>query len=381
MMKMDEKNYCHRCGTRLEERFIEEEERIRLYCGMCRSPVYENPVPATAAVVIDERGYVLLVRRGVEPAKEQWCLPGGFLEIDETPEAGCLRELKEETGIEGDIDRLVLNVTSQSPFYRSVLVMGYRVKNCRGFLRAGDDCMDAYFFDSREMPPLAFRSHRAILTMALNIPASPFSVSQVVKSMRMKSFGDFGAYVITSGDHVKVAREGCRGGARIVQYREKQATRKQFLQEARLIREITRQTGTIFIVNDFIDMALLSEADGVHLGQDDISIADARRVTPPGFIIGRSTHSLEQALTAETQGADYIGSGPVFATPTKESYIPIGIEVVKSVIEAVKIPVVAIGGLNLDNYGQLKAIGVKNFAMVREMQDDAARVVETINRK
>ncbi|UCH93242.1 MAG: thiamine phosphate synthase, partial [Candidatus Aminicenantes bacterium] len=145
------------------------------------------------------------------------------------------------------------------------------------------------------------------------------------------------------------------------------------------IRKITGRYGTLFIVNDFIDIALIVKADGVHLGQEDIPIAEARKIVPSGFVIGRSTHSLDQALEAEKQGADYIGSGPVFATPTKEDYIPIGVDTVKQVIDKVGIPVVAIGGLNLDNISELRKVGVRNFAMVRAFQGNTEEVVKKIN--
>ena len=119
--------------------------------------------------------------------------------------------------------------------------------------------------------------------------------------------------------------------------------------------------------------------DGVHLGQDDVKVSTAREIVPENFIIGKSTHSLEQALAAEADGADYIGIGPVYATPTKVDYIPIGVETVKQVMEKVKIPFVCIGGLNLDNYGELIDLGAKNVAMVREFQSDTAGTVKRIN--
>jgi thiamine-phosphate pyrophosphorylase len=153
------------------------------------------------------------------------------------------------------------------------------------------------------------------------------------------------------------------------------------LKSAGEIRKITAADNTLFIVNDFIDIALLAGADGVHLGQDDIPIAEARKITPPDFIIGVSTHSLTQALEAEKQGADYIGCGPVFATPTKENYPPIGPDTVKQVIESVHIPVVTIGGLDLDNIPLLRKVGARNFAMVRALQNNTETVIEKINQE
>ncbi|MEJ2356446.1 MAG: thiamine phosphate synthase, partial [candidate division WOR-3 bacterium] len=152
----------------------------------------------------------------------------------------------------------------------------------------------------------------------------------------------FGAYVITSKDHVKIAGEACKGGARIIQYRDKSSSRQDMLEIADKIRKITKKSGSLFIINDFIDIARMSGADGVHLGQDDIPIQRAREITPEGFIIGISTHSLEQAKEAEEKGADYIGIGPVFSTPTKENYTPIGLSTVEEVLRSVNIPVVAI---------------------------------------
>ena len=189
----------------------------------------------------------------------------------------------------------------------------------------------------------------------------------------------FGAYVITSKNHVEIAREACEGGAKVVQYRDKTSTREEMFKIADEIRKITKEFNTLFIVNDFIDIALNSGADGVHLGQDDVPIQRARKITPDGFIIGVSTHSLEQAVNAEKKGADYIGIGPVFATPTKENYTPIGFAVIREVIGNVNIPVVAIGGLNIGNIDELVEIGVRNVAMVREFQQKTREKVKKIN--
>ncbi len=189
----------------------------------------------------------------------------------------------------------------------------------------------------------------------------------------------FGAYVITSKDHIRIAREACEVGSRIVQYRDKDSSRNDMLKIADRIREITIKSNSLFIVNDFIDVALISGADGVHLGQDDVPLKRAREITPDGFIIGVSTHSLEQAIDAEKAGADYIGIGPVFTTPTKEKYDPIGLSIVGEVIWSVKIPVVAIGGLGLDNIAELTKIGVENVAMVRAFQENTGEKVKKVN--
>ena len=190
---------------------------------------------------------------------------------------------------------------------------------------------------------------------------------------------NFGAYVITSKDHLKIAREACEGGARVIQYRDKTSTRQEILNVADKIREITKNFNSLFIVNDFIDIALLSGADGVHLGQDDIPLSRAREMVPDEYIVGVSTHSLEQALEAEGRGADYIGIGPVFSTPTKKGYNPIGLSTVKEVVRNLKRPLVAIGGLNLENISELIEIGIENVAMVRAFQEDTREKVKKVN--
>lgn len=382
-MNKYEKRFCHFCGSRLTNKQIEG--KIRLYCNQCHRTIYENPLPATGAVVFNQNREVLLVKRNVEPKIGEWCLPGGFVELYEEPEKACLRELTEETGLEGEIDYWAGNVLSDNPIYKSVIVMGYCIKNVHGQLKAGDDCDKAVFFKTGDdMPPLAFRSHRQILENVLTHEAKQEkNQMQRVKGgyLDLNDPGCFGAYVISSGNHLEIARKACQAGARILQYREKKAGRGEMLKTAKEIRKITAAAKTLFIVNDYIDIALIVDADGVHLGQDDIPVAGARQITPPGFIIGVSTHSLGQALEAEKQGADYIGSGPVFATPTKENYIPIGPGTVKQVIESVHIPVVAIGGLNLENIPQLRKIGAKNFAMVRAFQNDTETIIRKINQE
>jgi thiamine-phosphate pyrophosphorylase len=189
----------------------------------------------------------------------------------------------------------------------------------------------------------------------------------------------FGAYVITSGDHVKIAREACEGGAKVVQYRDKTSTKQEMLKIADRIREITIEFDSLFIVNDFIDIALMSGADGVHLGQDDVPLFRARKITPDDFIIGISTHSLEQAIDEEKAGADYIGIGPVFGTPTKEEYNPIGLSCVREVLRSVSIPVVAIGGIDIGTIKELVEIGVQNVAMVRAFQEKTGEKVKKTN--
>jgi thiamine-phosphate pyrophosphorylase len=362
-----DKLFCPRCGEKLEKRLVENRDRD--CCPVCQLVVYENPVPATAVVIFNERGELLLVKRGQEPGKGKWCLPGGFQETGETPEECALRELHEETGICGRVVGLVAMEMSPNPLVPEVLVIGYRVGNVGGELKAGDDALAAAYFPLRQLPELAFQSHARIIERA----GRSIRLRQQIKAE------PWGAYVITSNDHLLVAREACRGGARVIQYRDKDAGPARRLEVARQIRQITRESGTLFIVNDQIDIAMLSEADGVHLGQEDVSINDARSLIPAGMIIGVSCSSLEQARAAERQGADYLGIGAVFATPVKAEYSVVGLELLRRAAAEISIPLVAIGGINLDNMAAVKAAGVRNVAMVREFQVDTAARVAAVN--
>ncbi|MBN1798505.1 MAG: thiamine phosphate synthase [Spirochaetales bacterium] len=369
---MNEKKFCPYCGNSLVIKFTEG--RDRFFCSTCNEPLYENPVPVAACVVFNAQDQVLLVKRSVDPKKGEWCLPGGFVELDESAEQAALRELHEETGLTGNRNRLINIFLTESEQYTSVLMIGYLIGSVHGVLEAGDDSDEAAYFDLTTMPGLAFQSHRFILDEVLKEKTAGMN-----RDDKPAVLSNIGAYVITSGDHCLLAEQACRAGARLVQYRDKQVSCKNFLAQARIIREITARYNTIFIVNDHLDCALAADADGVHLGQQDIPLKDARKITPSDFIIGISTHSVPQALAAEQSGADYIAIGPVFKTPTKESYTPVGLNTVRQVLQEVAIPVVAIGGINMENLSQVKKTGIKNAAMVRQFRQNTAATVRQVN--
>jgi thiamine-phosphate pyrophosphorylase len=166
-----------------------------------------------------------------------------------------------------------------------------------------------------------------------------------------------------------MVRAACEGGADIVQFRDKLITgRERYAAAARLLK-ICRESGVLFIVNDALEVAMAVGADGVHLGQDDLPVEQAKKLLHPmgvkNFLVGASTHSLGQALEAERQGADYIGIGPVFATPTKPTYNPVGLELVNTVTARVQVPHVAIGGIDSSNVSQVLAAGARRIAVVR----------------
>lgn len=159
-----------------------------------------------------------------------------------------------------------------------------------------------------------------------------------------------------------------QGGVKIVQLRAKELDSKEFFGLAQEARGPTRKAGCLLIVNDRVDIALAARADGVHLGQEDLPLTPARRLMGGERIIGVSTHDLDQAKEAEKGGADYIGFGPIFGTTTKETgYSARGIEMLREVRRAVKIPIVAIGGITEDNIAQVWRAGANGAAMISDL--------------
>ncbi len=155
------KNYCPYCGQRLVDRLWEG--AVRRFCRRCEQPIYENPVPAVCAVVPNPDGQILLVQRGVAPKKGFWCLPGGFMELGEKPEAAVLRELREETGLGGYVEGLLGLRSTPSRMYHTILLAVYVVTPENAPLMAGDDATAACWFQPADMPPIAFNSHRAFI--------------------------------------------------------------------------------------------------------------------------------------------------------------------------------------------------------------------------
>lgn len=166
----------------------------------------------------------------------------------------------------------------------------------------------------------------------------------------------------------EVVRALLGAGIRIIQHREKRKKSGEILEECRLVRRVCDEFGACFIVDDHLDLAILSHADGVHLGQEDIPLPDARALAGPGMCIGLSTHGVDQAGAAVAAGADYIGVGPVFATRTKEDVVdPVGLEYVSQVAAGFDIPFVAIGGIKRHNIAEVAAHGARCCALVSEL--------------
>ncbi|MFO7915512.1 MAG: NUDIX hydrolase [Candidatus Krumholzibacteriales bacterium] len=154
--------YCPYCAGPLSLR--ENEGRKRLFCDNEKIYIYRNPIPAATGLILDEDNRILLVLRAREPGKDEWGLPGGFVETDESPIYAARREVLEETGLTVDNPELINVVYQNSDFYNtSILIIGYRFLEYDGDVVAGDDAAEARFFPLNQLPELAFRSHRALI--------------------------------------------------------------------------------------------------------------------------------------------------------------------------------------------------------------------------
>jgi thiamine-phosphate pyrophosphorylase len=185
---------------------------------------------------------------------------------------------------------------------------------------------------------------------------------------------DFRLYGITDErfhpgrEMITVMEEALRGGVDIMQLRDKTSSKRLILEKAKALRELTQRYGALFIVNDHIDIAIASEADGVHLGQDDLPLEEARRILGADKIIGISTHRIEEAREAEQGGADYIGVGPVYPTKTKTDVVaPVTLSYVRQAASEIRIPFVAIGGIKLHNVDEVLEAGATRICAVSEI--------------
>lgn len=170
----------------------------------------------------------------------------------------------------------------------------------------------------------------------------------------------------------QVVEEALQAGVKVVQYREKEKTAKKRYEECQILRQLTQKYDALFLIDDFVDLALLVDADGVHLGQDDLPVEKVRAILGQDKVIGLSTHNKEQIRKAKKLATqhiiDYIGIGPIYATNTKENPAPItGLDLLNFAKENIHIPFVAIGGIKETNIKDVKKSGAKHIALVSEI--------------
>ena len=185
----------------------------------------------------------------------------------------------------------------------------------------------------------------------------------------MKKLNDLDFYLVT---YSSISRKGTfsdvknavDAGCKIVQYREKNKSSREMIKEAKKLKQIC-EGKAIFLVNDRVDVALAVGADGVHIGQNDISVEDARRLTGPDKIVGLTVHNVKEAIRAEKMGADYVGLAPIYNTDTKEdSGIPCGPETIAQVRKNINLPIVAVGGVNKNNVKEVISKGADSVVSV-----------------
>lgn len=189
-------------------------------------------------------------------------------------------------------------------------------------------------------------------------------------------------YLVTSPAEnlLAVVEAALQGGLRLVQYRDKTADDSVRLQMAQALRDLCQRYDALFIVNDRVDIALAVDADGVHLGQQDIPITLARRVLGPQRLVGRSTTNPQEMARAIAEGADYIGVGPVYETPTKAGKPAAGLDYVRYAVEHTSLPWYAIGGIDTQNLSEVTAAGARRVAVVRAIMQapDPTQVTQTL---
>ena len=204
----------------------------------------------------------------------------------------------------------------------------------------------------------------------------------------------YGLYVITERwqgrSHADVARAALAGGARTIQLRDKELCVRELMNAAHELRQLCSEAGATFIVNDRLDVALAAQADGVHLGQEDLPVAHARRALRgcerQRFVVGVTVSSVEEAQQAMADGADYLGISPIFATGTKaDAGAPIGLKRVAEIRHTVSLPLVAIGGINADNVAEVMRAGADGAAVISavsradDMESAARRLAAIIH--
>lgn len=190
--------------------------------------------------------------------------------------------------------------------------------------------------------------------------------------------------VLQSGfSHVDLTRLAIAGGADTIQLRQKTGTTREMIDVAREMKRVCTAAGVTFIVNDRVDVAIAAEADGVHLGQDDFPIQLARTLLGEDRVIGGSAGTLEEALKCESEGADYVGCGPVYPTTSKHDAGPAsGLVLLKQVMARVSLPVIAIGGITAENAPEVMASGIHGIAVISAVccQLDPEAATRTLRR-
>jgi len=186
--------------------------------------------------------------------------------------------------------------------------------------------------------------------------------------------------------HVEAATQAIRGGAKTIQLRDKLLSTKELLPIAQELKKLCAEHNVLFIINDYLDLVLAADADGLHLGQDDLPIKVARKLLPIDKIIGSSTTTVDRAVAVESEGADYIAVGSIYPTPSKETAKVVGLDRLRQIRQAVTLPLVAIGGITKDNVGEVMTAGANSVAIIsailqaKDIAAAARQIVDELER-
>jgi thiamine-phosphate pyrophosphorylase len=187
----------------------------------------------------------------------------------------------------------------------------------------------------------------------------------------------------TRFSHVELTRLAINGGADTIQFRQKSGSTREMIEVARQMKQLCAKNGVTFIVNDRVDVAIAAEVDGVHLGQDDFTIPLARKLLGEDVIIGGSASTIEEARECLSEGADYVGFGPVYPTTSKDDASPVtGIPMLKQVVETIPLPIIVIGGVSAENVPEVMRAGAHGIAVISAVccQEDPEEATRALHR-
>lgn len=342
-----------------------------------------RPVPG-AAVVCLHRDRVLLVQRDREPNRGRWSFPGGRIEPGETARAAATRETAEETGLRVQVLDVVDVYDAIFPPFHYCVTDYLAVPEDDSEPVAASDVADARWvpFTDVDQYDLTDAMHRVLdrarWLMSVRAGAPPSlgvdidAVAPVGVRDRQSLRGRMrGLYVVTDEtlspgrDHLQIAFAALEGGADVIQLRDKRRDTGDLLPLAREISALCQSHGALFIVNDRIDLAIAAGADGVHLGQTDLPVREARQILGPDMLIGISVENAEQVQAAEAEGADYFGVGPIYGSATKlDAGDAVGTEQIIQFRAVSELPIVAIGGITLESIPEVIRAGADAIAVI-----------------
>jgi thiamine-phosphate pyrophosphorylase len=335
-------------------------------------------------VVCLHQDRVLLVQRGREPNLGRWSFPGGRIEPGETARDAAFREALEETGLRVHVLDVVDAYDAIFPPFHYCVTDYLAVPEDDGDPRAGSDAMDArwvplsdtHAYDLTEAMQQVLERARWMMSVHAEAPPSLGIDLEAVPPAGVESRKELrdrvrGLYLATDDTlvpgrgHVQIARAALEGGAEVIQLRDKRRDAGELLTIARELQALCESFGALFIVNDRVDLAVAADADGVHLGQTDLPVREARQMLGPGKLIGISVENEEQVHAAVAAGADYLGVGPIYGTSTKsDAGDAVGPEQLFRFRKITSLPIVAIGGVTAALVPEALAAGADAVAVI-----------------